>query len=68
MGQARSAESGRVNGSPHLFLPDGTDVHNPGIEMHWEGDHGKGFPVVDRDEPAIYEDLLRRAAGGSRGG
>jgi predicted DsbA family dithiol-disulfide isomerase len=68
MDQARCSDSDRVDGSPHLFLPDGTDVHNPGIEMHWEGEHGKGFPVVDRDEPTIYEDLLRRAAGGSTGG
>jgi predicted DsbA family dithiol-disulfide isomerase len=52
-----------VKGSPHLFLADGTDVHNPGIEMHWERAPGRRFPVIDRDEPAIYEDLLRRAAG-----
>jgi len=55
--------NGQVKGSPHLFLADGTDAHNPGIEMHWEGRPGEGFPVVDRDEPTIYEDLLRRAAG-----
>ena len=63
MQQAGVSEDDRVKGSPHVFLPDGTDVHNPGISMHWEGEHGKGFPVVDRDEPTIYEDLLRRAAG-----
>lgn len=63
MQQAQVSESDRVKGSPHVFLPDGTDVHNPGISMHWEGKHGKGFPVVDRDEPEIYEDLLQRAAG-----
>lgn len=68
MDQAHCSESDRVDGSPHLFLPDGTDVHNPGIDMHWEGEHGKGFPVVDRDEPVIYEDLLRRAAARSTGG
>lgn len=56
------AASNKVQGSPHLFLPDGTNVHNPGIEMHWEGEHGKGFPVVTKDKPSIYEDLLRRAA------
>ena len=55
--------SDEVKGSPHVFLADGTDAHNPGIEMHWEGRPGEGFPVVDRDEPEIYEDLLRRAAG-----
>lgn len=69
-GRARAAvfeqkeQSGtpEVQGSPHLFLADGTNVHNPGITMHWEGEHGKGFPVVDDDEPEIYDELLRRAA------
>ncbi len=51
-----------VKGSPHVFLPDGTDAHNPGIETHWEGRPGEGFPVIDRDEPGIYDDLLSRAA------
>lgn len=60
MGEARD---GPVKGSPHLFCPDGTDAHNPGIEMHWEGEHGVGFPVIDRDDPSVYDDLLKRAAG-----
>ncbi len=55
---------GAARGSPHLFLPDGTDAHNPGIQMHWEGSHGTGFPVVDKDDPTIYESLLERAARG----
>ena len=52
-----------VRGSPHLFLPDGTDAHNPGVTFHWEGDGGEGigFPVVDDDDPAAYDELLRRA-------
>ena len=54
--------SGSIKGSPHLFLPDGTDVHNPGIEHHWEGEAGEGFPSVDEDRPEVYEELLRRAA------
>jgi len=58
-----ATRSDAVKGSPHLFLPDGTDAHNPGIEMHWERPPGQGFPVVDHDDPGIYEDLLRRAAG-----
>lgn len=69
-GRARSAltadralaESDAVAGSPHLFLPGGEDVHNPGIEMHWEGKHDEGFPVVDKDDPAVYERLLETAA------
>jgi hypothetical protein len=57
--------SGSITGSPHLFLPDGTDVHNPGIEHHWEGEVGEGFPSVDEDRPEVYEELLRRAAASS---
>jgi len=51
-----------VKGSPHLFLPDGTNAHNPGVEMHWVGDHGKGFPVVDADDPGVYKSLLEATA------
>src|SRR4051812_40376788 len=49
-----------VQGSPHFFLTDGSDVHNPGIEMH--PDEAGGYPVVDADDPAAYDDLVRRAA------
>lgn len=51
-----------VQGSPHLFFADGYDVHNPGIELHWVGEPGVGFPVVDHDDPGVFADLLRRAA------
>jgi len=57
------ASAGDVKGSPHLFLPDGTDVHNPGVRMHWEGEHGTGFPVIDEDCPDVIDELVRRAAG-----
>jgi predicted DsbA family dithiol-disulfide isomerase len=57
------AKTDEVQGSPHLFLPDGSSVHSPGITHHWEGDFGIGFPVVDSDDPTVYDDLLRRAAG-----
>ena len=57
--QHREASSAEVQGSPHLFFPDGSSVHNPGIQMHLaEG----GFPVVDKDDREIYADLLQRAA------
>ena len=59
----RAAAREGVRGSPHLFLSDGTDAHNPGVAFHWEEDQDVGFPVIDADEPAIYEELLRRAAG-----
>jgi hypothetical protein len=32
------------------------------VTFHWEGEHGIGFPVVDADDPSVYEALLRRAA------
>lgn len=37
-----------------LFLADGTNLQNPGIEPSWE----------ERDDPTIDDDLLRRAAAG----
>ena len=62
MEQKAIAEGDDVNGSPHVFLPDGTDFHNPGIEMKWEGEHGSGFPVVTEDRPEIYLEIVQRAA------
>ena len=59
--QWHAAVDGPVKGSPHLFLSDGRDEPNPGITMHWEGEHGRGFPVVDKDEPSIYEELLQQS-------
>ncbi|MEY2449616.1 MAG: hypothetical protein QOH79_3092 [Acidimicrobiaceae bacterium] len=61
--QWHDAVDGPVQGSPHLFLPDGSDAPNPGITMHWEGKHGAGFPVVDADDPSVFEQLLRRSTG-----
>lgn len=63
MEQLRTADTQGVAGSPHVFLPDGTDAHNPGIAMHWEGKAGTGFPVIEHDDPAVYDDLVKRAAG-----
>lgn len=62
MDQAAVAGGDTIQGSPHLFLPDGTDVHNPGLEVRWAGEKGRGFPVVDADDPSVYTDILRRSA------
>ncbi|MCU1449430.1 MAG: hypothetical protein JWP02_1600 [Acidimicrobiales bacterium] len=62
MDQKDTAERIGVKGSPHVYAPDGTDVANPGIEKRWEGDEGVGFPVIERFDPTVYDDLLRRAA------
>lgn len=56
------AEAAQVQGSPHFFLANGENVHNPGVEMRWEGRKGVGFPVVTENDPAVYETLVRRAA------
>jgi predicted DsbA family dithiol-disulfide isomerase len=58
---AAVAATEQVICSPHLFLPDGTDHANPGIQVRWEGDYGVGWPVVGKDDPAIFEDLIKRA-------
>lgn len=61
--QFDSARDGRVTCSPHVFLADGTDLANPGVAVHWvNGDFGVGYPVIDSDDPTVYEGLLRRAA------
>ena len=50
-----------VNGSPHLFLADGTDAHNPGVEFHWEGERGSKRLVIDGDDRTLYDELVHRA-------
>lgn len=60
-GQWRASEERGVESSPHLFLPDGTDIANPGISHTWtEAEHG-GYPVIDDDDPGVYDRLLSRA-------
>ncbi|MGZ8512084.1 MAG: DsbA family oxidoreductase [Candidatus Limnocylindria bacterium] len=61
----RTAGRGVVRGSPHLFMADGTDAHNPGVTFHWEADEGVGFPVIDADDPTVHDALLRRSAAGA---
>ncbi|MEE2034494.1 DsbA family oxidoreductase, partial [Rhodococcus chondri] len=50
----------QVQGSPHFFLADGSDVHNPGISLRWIGEPGAGFPIVDHDDPRAVETLVQR--------
>ena len=57
-----TARGGEVRGAAHLFVPDGTNAQNPGIGIRWGDDDGE-TPVIERDEPAAIEDLVRRAAG-----
>jgi predicted DsbA family dithiol-disulfide isomerase len=60
--QWRAAEDFGVEASPHLFLADGSDYVNPGVELHWVEEPGTGFPIVDEDDSSIYEEILDRAA------
>jgi predicted DsbA family dithiol-disulfide isomerase len=61
-GHFAQARDGRVTCSPHVFLADGTHAANPGVRVRWvNGRFGVGFPVVDGDDPSVYETLLTRA-------
>jgi predicted DsbA family dithiol-disulfide isomerase len=62
-GYQAAATGDEVKGSPHLFLPDGTDAHNPGFTVRWQGEPGTGYPVIEADDPAVYDELVTRAAG-----
>jgi predicted DsbA family dithiol-disulfide isomerase len=57
------AKTDAVQGSPHLFVHDGTNAQNPGLEMDWrEEPEGVWIPTITRDDGFAYHDLLRRAA------
>ena len=56
-----TVRSGAVRMSPHLFLPDGTDITNPGLDVRWQGEWAKGFPVIERNDVSAYDALLRRS-------
>jgi len=60
-GQWGASDERGVEGSPHLFLPDGTGSANPGITYHWSGASHGGYPVIDSDDPGVYDQLLKQA-------
>lgn len=60
--QWRESQQIKVQGSPHLYLADGSDVHNPGVELSWTGEKGDGFPVIEAEDRSVVDDVLRRAA------
>jgi predicted DsbA family dithiol-disulfide isomerase len=57
------ASTDAVAMSPHVFLPDGTNIANPGIAVHWQGDWARGFPVIDHYDPQMITALVLSAAG-----
>lgn len=60
--QTALARTDTIVCSPHVFLPDGTNHANPGIDVGWEGAYGIGWPVIKSDDPKVYEQLLKSAA------
>ena len=57
------AKTDAVQGSPHLFTSDGWNAQNPGVEATWaQGGDGVWVPTIVGDEPAVYEEIVRRAA------
>ena len=56
------AKGTEVQGSPHLFVADGTNAQNPGLEVDWQEQDGIWIPTIIRDDPTAYDDLVRRAA------
>lgn len=57
-----TSSSDLVQGSPHLFLPGGHDIHNPGVRFDWPAPHGQGFPVIREYRPAVYSELVTAAS------
>ena len=61
--QWETAKTDAVQGSPHLFVSDGTNAQNPGVDADWrEEPAGVWIPTITRDDPTAYDDFLRRAA------
>lgn len=57
------AKTDAVQGSPHLFAPDGWNAQNPGVEATWAQDgEGVWVPTIEADDPGAYDDLVRRSA------
>jgi predicted DsbA family dithiol-disulfide isomerase len=57
------ASGDEVQGSAHVFAPDGANAQNPGISIGWLGEEdGSGFATIEADDPGAIDDLVRRAA------
>ena len=64
MRQSRAARGGAAPCSGFVVLPDGTGWCNPGVTTAWIGPPmPRGAPRIERDDPSIYRDLVRTAAG-----
>lgn len=62
--QSRAARTGAAACSGYIVLPDGRGWCNPGVTTSWIGPPmPAGAPRLDRDDPSVYLDLVRSAAG-----
>lgn len=63
--QSRAARAGAADCSGHVVLPDGRGSCNPGVTTSWIGPPMPGgAPRLEHDDPSVYLDLVRTAAGG----
>lgn len=53
---AEASRSELVPSSPTVVVADGERWTNPGIEFHVED----GVPVIDRDDPAVHDEIVER--------
>lgn len=62
MTQWRRAKDRAVHGSPHVFLPDGREWFNPGVEVRWTSGQDGGFPMVLSYDPTVYDEIIDAVA------
>lgn len=60
--QWATARAFPVQGSPHLFVTDRYAEHNPGVNYHWTGRPGLGFPRFNRYDATWADVVLDLAA------
>ncbi|GAB3386968.1 DsbA family oxidoreductase [Amycolatopsis echigonensis] len=60
------SSSDLVQGSPHVFLPGGRSVHNPGVRFAWTAPYGQGFPVIREYDPGVWRALVHASISTSR--
>ena len=63
----RVARGDEVRGSTHVFVHDGTNAQNPGIQIGWDDGPDGGAYRVDADDRSVIDDLVNRAASHGRG-
>lgn len=62
--QSRAGREGAATCSGYVVLPDGRGWCNPGVDRSWIGPPMPGgTPHVERDDPSVYHELVRTAAG-----